>query len=176
MIFVKSWISHPYKTQYHCSMLQWGTVFTNGCCSGLVGSITKVWQPFTATMHTRKMSDINDVLSKLWLDFCQILDFSPLQDSISVQHVAMRHCTHTNGCCSSLVGPITKVWQPFTIIIHTRKMSDINDVWSKLWLDFCQIQDFSPLQDSISVQHVAIWGTVFTNGCCSSLVGSITKV
>ena len=88
------WISHPYKTQYQCSMLQWGTVFTNDCYNRLVGSITKVWQPFTTNMHTRKVSDINDVLSKLWLDFCQILDFSPLQDSILVWHVAMRHCIH----------------------------------------------------------------------------------
>ena len=137
-------------------MVQWGTVFTNDCCSRLVGSITKVWQPFTTNMHTRKMSDINDVLSKLWLDFCQILNFSPLQDSMTVQHVAMRHCIHTNDCCSRLVGSITKVWQPFTTNIHTRKMSDINDVLSKLWLDFCQeILNFSPLQDSISVQHGA---------------------
>ena len=119
-------------------------IHTNDCCSRLVGSITKVWQPFTTNMHTRKMSDINDVLSKLWLDFCQILNFSPLQDSMTVQHVAMRHCIHTNDCCSRLVGSINKVWQPFTTNMHTGKMLDIIDVLSKLWLDFCQIPNFSP--------------------------------
>ena len=64
-IFVRSWRnSCPYKTQYQCSILQWGTVFTNDCCSRLVGSITKVWQPFTSNIHTRNMSDINDVSPK----------------------------------------------------------------------------------------------------------------
>ena len=74
-------------------MLQWGTAFTHDCCSRMIGSITKVWQPFTSSIHTRKMSDINELLSKLWLDFCQILNFLPLQE-ILVQHVAMRHCIH----------------------------------------------------------------------------------
>ena len=93
-IFGRSWNSCPYKTQYQCTILQWGTVSTNDCCSRLVGSNTKVWQPFTRYIHTRNMSDINDVLPKMWPDFCQILKFSPLQDSISVHHLAMRHCIH----------------------------------------------------------------------------------
>ena len=137
-------------------MLQWGTVLTNDCCSRLVGSITKVWQHFTTNIHTWKMSDINDVLSKLWLDFCQILNFSPLQDSMMVWHVLQWGTVLTNDCCSRLVGSITKVWQNFTINIHTWKMSDINDMLSKLWLDFCQILNFSPLQDSMMVWHVAM--------------------
>ena len=37
-IFVRSWISCPYKTQYQCTTSQWGTVSTNDCCSRLVGS------------------------------------------------------------------------------------------------------------------------------------------
>ena len=51
----------------------WGTVFTNGCSSSLVGSITKVWQPITSYTHTRNMPDINDVLANGRPDFCQIL-------------------------------------------------------------------------------------------------------
>ena len=94
-IFVtRSWNSHPYKTQYQCTILQWGTVFPNDCCSSsrLVGSIAKVWQPFTSNIHTRNLSYNNDVLPKMWPDFWQILKFLPLQDSISVHHLAMRHC------------------------------------------------------------------------------------
>ena len=129
--------------------MAWGTVFTNGCCSRLVGASTKVWQPFTTNMHTRKMSDINDVLPKLWLDLCQILNFSSLHKTQYWCGMLQWGTVFTNDCCSRLVGPITKVWQPFTTNMHTRKMSDINDVLSKLRLDFCQILDFSPLQDSI---------------------------
>ena len=91
-IFVRSWVSCPYKTQYQCTILQWGTVFPNDCCSRLVGSIAKVWQPFTSNIHTRNLSYNNDVLPKMWPDFWQILKFLPLQDSISVHHLAMRHC------------------------------------------------------------------------------------
>ena len=65
-IFVRIWKSlPPDKSEYQCSILQWGTVFTNDCCSRLVGSITKVWQPFTSYIHTGKMPDINDVWSKM---------------------------------------------------------------------------------------------------------------
>ena len=76
-IFVRSWISCPYKTQYQCTTLQWGTVSTNDCCSRLVGSITKVWQPLTiSNIHTGNVSDINHVLPKIRPDFCKIQKFA----------------------------------------------------------------------------------------------------
>ena len=46
-IFGRIWNSRSHKSEYQCSILQWGTVFTND--SRLVGSITKVWQPFTSS-------------------------------------------------------------------------------------------------------------------------------
>ena len=65
-IFIfRIWNSCPDKSECQCSILQWGTVFTNDCCSRLVGSISKVWQPFTSYIHTGKMPDINDVWSKM---------------------------------------------------------------------------------------------------------------
>ena len=117
---------------------------------------------FTTNIHTRKMSDIIDVLSKLWLDLCQILNFSPLQDSISVQL-----------CCNEALyppmidtavpdGTITKVWQPFTTNMHTRKVSGINDVLPKLGLDFCQrIIEFLTLTRLNISAAMLQWGTVF---------------
>ena len=38
------------------SIMVWGTVFTNDCYNRLVGSITKIWQPFTTSniVHTRR--------------------------------------------------------------------------------------------------------------------------
>ena len=56
--------SCPESSRYQCTMMVWGTAFTNDCCSRLDGSITKVWQPFTGNIHTGNMSDINDVWSK----------------------------------------------------------------------------------------------------------------
>ena len=64
-IFVRIWKSRYVKSEYQCSILQWGTLLTNDCCSRLVGSITKVWHPFTSYKHTGKMPDINDVWSKI---------------------------------------------------------------------------------------------------------------
>ena len=71
-ILVRSWISHPEPSpsRCQCTITLWGTVFTNDCCSRLVGSITKVWQPFTSWVATVNMSDINDVspksLARFW--------------------------------------------------------------------------------------------------------------
>ena len=63
-ILVRSWNSHPEPSRCQCTIIVWGTVFTNDCCSRLVVSITKVWQPFTSCVATVNMSDINDVLPK----------------------------------------------------------------------------------------------------------------
>ena len=135
--FVKSWISHPYKTQYsewhvamrHC-IHQWLSY------NVIVGSITKVWQPFTTNMNTREVSGINDVLSKLWLDFCKsgFLTLTRLNISVACCNEALYV---TNDCGNRPVRSITKVWQPFTTNMNTRKVSGINDVLPKLWLDFC---------------------------------------
>ena len=57
-----SWKFYPEEpSRYQCTIIIWGTVFTNDfcCCSRLVGSISKVWQPFTSCLVTRNMSDIN---------------------------------------------------------------------------------------------------------------------
>ena len=145
-------------------MLQWGTVLTNGCCSSLVGPITKVWQPFTIIIHIRKMSDINDVLIKVVARFLSnpgFLTLTRLNDQCSMLQV-MRHCILTNGCCSSLVGPITKVWQPFTIIIHIRKMSDINDVLIKVMARFLSNPGFLTLTRLNDQCSMLQWGTVFS--------------
>ena len=155
-IFVRSWISCPYKTQYQCSILQWGTVFTNDCCSRLVGTITKVRQVYSSNICTKNMSDINDVLPK---SCGQIF----VRSWISCPYKTQYQCTilqwgtvFPNDCCSRLVGSITKVWQPFTSNMHPQNMSDINDVLPRMWPDFCRILNFLSLQDWISVQHLAM--------------------
>ena len=91
-IFVRSGTSWPVQSEYQCSMLQRGTVLTNDCYRRLVGSITKVWQPFTSYIHTGTMPDINDVSSKIGSNFCQIWNFLTCSEWISMQHVATRHC------------------------------------------------------------------------------------
>ena len=50
--FVKSWNSCPEPNRYRCTMMVWVTAFTNDCCSRLVGSITKVWQPYWQAPYT----------------------------------------------------------------------------------------------------------------------------
>ena len=78
-ILVRSWRnSSPEPSRCQCTMMIWGTVFSNDCCSRLDGSITKVWQPFTSNIHTGNLSDINDVSPNGGPDLCQILKkFSP---------------------------------------------------------------------------------------------------
>ena len=77
-IFVRSWNSRPEPSRYQCTIMVWGTVFTNDCCSRPVGSKTKVIQPLTSCLVTMNMSDINDMCGQnVRPDFCQILKFSP---------------------------------------------------------------------------------------------------
>ena len=221
-VIVRIWNSRPDKSEYQCSILQWGIVFTKGCCSRLVGSITKVWQPFTSYIHTGQMPDIND----LWINnaarslseseifaltrvntsaaYCTEALYSqkivavgllgpfprsdnPLQATYTLGRCqTSMMCDHTcsqiivriwhsrpdkseyqcsilqwgivftKGCCSRLVGSITKVWQPFTSYIHTGQMPDINDVWSKMQPDYCQNLKFLPWQEWIPLQHLAL--------------------
>ena len=152
-ILVRSWNSHPDQSKYQCTMMVWGTVLTNDCCSRRVGAMTKVWQPFTSCIHTGNMPDINDVSPKVRPDFCQILKFSPWPESQFQCTIIIRGTLSTNDCCNRLVGSITKVWQPFTNCIHTENMPDINGVSPKIGPDFCQILKFSPWPESIPVHH-----------------------
>ena len=130
--FIKSRTSHPDKNQYICSMLQWGTVLTNDCYRRLIGSITKVWHPFTK-LHTHwgharhQWCFIKNLVKKF-----QIRNFFSQSEWTYMQHVAMKHTVLTNDCYRRLIGSITKVWQPFTSYIHTGTMPDINDVSSKM--------------------------------------------
>ena len=84
------------KSRCQCTIMVWGALLTNDCCSRLIGSITKVWQPFTSYIHTGTIPDINDVWSKMYgsQNFCHNLKFSLSQERIPVQHLAMRHCIH----------------------------------------------------------------------------------
>ena len=127
------------------------------------GTITKVWQPFTTNMNTREVSGINDVLPKLWLDFCQrIIGFLTL----TRLNICVACCNEalysTNDWYSRPDGTITKVWQPFTTNMYTREVSGINDVLPKLWLDFC-IEDHW-ISHPYKTQYLCgmlQWGTVF---------------
>ena len=126
-------------TMRHC-IHQWLLQYTP------VGSITKVWQPFTSYIPTRNMSDINDVLCQKVIGQILVKSWNSCPDQSKYQCTMMVWSTvFTNDCFSRLVGSITKVWQPFTSYIPTRNMSDINDVWSKSYRqDFGQILEFSP--------------------------------
>ena len=175
-INVRSWNSCPHQSKYQCTIMVWGTVFTNDCCRRLVGSITKVWQPFTSIIYTLGTCQT----SMMCHQKCSQIN---VRSWNSCPHQSKYQCTimvwgtvFTNDCCRRLVGSITKVWQPFTSIIYTlgtcqtsmmchQKCSQIN---VRSW-NSCPHQ--SKYQCTIMV-----WGTVFTNDCCRRLVGSITKV
>ena len=85
---------------------------------GLLGPIPRSDNPSQDTYTlSRNMADINDVLPKMWPDFCQILKFLPLQDSISVHHLAMRHCSNEALyspmiVAVGLLGPLSRSYNP----------------------------------------------------------------
>ena len=95
IIFDTSWNSRPDQSECQCTMMVWGTVFTNDCCSRLVVSITKVWQPFTSDIQARNMSDINDVSPNGGPDLCHRSWNSRLLTNYTlVHHHGMRYCIH----------------------------------------------------------------------------------
>ena len=77
-ILIRSWNSRPEPSRCQCTMMVWGTVFTNDCCSRLDGSITKVWQHFTSNIHTLGTCQTSMMCGqKVRPDSCEILKFLP---------------------------------------------------------------------------------------------------
>ena len=151
-------------------MLQWGTVFTNDCCSRPHGTITKVWQPFTTNMHTRKVSDINDVLPKLWLDFVEDHWF-----------LALTRLNISAACCNEALyspmivaaghmGPLPRSDNPSqptptlgrcqTSMMCGQSCSEM--IFVKSWISH-------PYKTQYQCSMLK-WGTVLTNDCCSGRV------
>ena len=122
--------SRPDQSKYQCTMMVWGTVFTNDCCSRLVAPMTKVWQPFTSNIHTHWEHARHQwcVVKKLGKILVQMINSRYDQSKYQCTMIIWG-TVFTNDCCSRLVMPMTKVWQPFTSNIHTENMPDINDVW-----------------------------------------------
>ena len=151
-------------------MLQWGTVFTNDCCSRLVGSITKVWQPLTSSIHTRKMSDINELLSKVVARFLSNPEF-----------LALTRLNIGAACCNEalyspmivtvgLLGPLPWSDNP-SQVTYTLGTCQTSMMCGQKWAWFFVRIWNSPHPDKSKYQCTILqWGTVFTNDCCSRIV------
>ena len=87
------------KSEYQCTIMTWGTVFTNGCCSRLVGPITKVWE----AVYCNSGSCIRDAERARWSMLLDInvvwrcvtkkvrLDFSSVSNGANYLWIASTH-------------------------------------------------------------------------------------
>ena len=123
----------------------------------LVGSITKVWQPFTSIHTHLEHARHQWCVSKMWPDFCQILKFLPWT-RLNISAPSCNEALYSPMIVADrLVGSITKVWQPFTSI-HTH-LEHARHQWcvtKNVARFLSESWNSCPEQDSISVHHLAM--------------------